>query len=161
MAVGKCTFCSQTFAPNTVIHSWRWGSSAAPQPPYTEQQFLMLQGRRVQEEDFARTIIPRVHNPRVCNCDYGCMRGALPSLRNLPSSRSESMHSNSQFLARAHPFLLDSFQYLHNLWILASELQFRTKVHFKLEGKCGVWFSAVCGLQLNDVMKAALRAVGP
>ena len=52
---------------------------------------------------------------RVCNCGYGLVRCALPSLRNLPSSRSESMHSNSQFLARAHPFLLDSFQYLHNL----------------------------------------------
>ena len=52
---------------------------------------------------------------RVCNCGYGSVRGALPSLRNLPSSRSGSMHSNSQFLARAHPFLLDSFQYLHNL----------------------------------------------
>ena len=55
-------------------------------------------------------------------------------------------------------------QYLRDLWILAREgreLQFRTKVHFRSEGKCGVWFSAVRGLQLNDVMKAARRASGP
>ena len=41
------------------------------------------------------------------------------------------------------------------------ELQFRTKVHFIPEGKRGVWFSAVRGLQRNDVTKAARRASGP
>ena len=61
------------------------------------------------------------------NCGDGSVRGALPSLRNLLSSRSESMHSNSQFLVRAHPFLLDSFQYLRDLCLGARRKRGVTK----------------------------------